>query len=118
MERFPRRTGVCSCAGAGSISQHQIGWSSIGRRSAGHASRRGPRTGYGTSIIRELIPFELGGTVDLAFACDGLRCRLEIPAEWTSSGPLLASDAQRGIDEPPWQLLIARQETPQTQDVC
>ena len=40
------------------------------------------RSGYGTSIVRELIPFELGGTVDLAFAPDGLRCRLEIPGDW------------------------------------
>jgi two-component sensor histidine kinase len=38
--------------------------------------------GYGTSTIRELIPFELGGTVDLAFASSGLRCTLEIPADW------------------------------------
>ena len=38
--------------------------------------------GYGTSTIRELIPFELGGTVDLAFASSGLRCQLEIPADW------------------------------------
>jgi two-component sensor histidine kinase len=26
------------------------------------------RSGYGTSVVRELIPFELGGTVDLVFA--------------------------------------------------
>jgi PAS domain S-box-containing protein len=78
-----------------------------------------PRTGYGTSVIRELIPFELGGAVDLAFACDGLRCRLEIPAEWTSSGSVLASDARGVVDEPPWQFLIARQPIPQTlKDVC
>jgi two-component sensor histidine kinase len=38
--------------------------------------------GYGTSIIRELIPYELGGTVDLAFASSGLQCQLEIPADW------------------------------------
>lgn len=43
------------------------------------------RTSYGTSIIRELIPFELGGVVDLALACDGLRCLMEIPAEWISA---------------------------------
>ena len=30
--------------------------------------------GYGTSIIRELIPYELGGTVDLAFAPSGVQC--------------------------------------------
>jgi two-component sensor histidine kinase len=41
--------------------------------------------GYGTSIIRELIPFELGGTVDLEFASEGLCCRLEIPANWISA---------------------------------
>ena len=44
------------------------------------------RTGYGTSIIRELIPFELGGSVDLSFAPEGTRCRLEIPGEWVGRG--------------------------------
>jgi two-component sensor histidine kinase len=43
------------------------------------------RFGYGTSIVRELIPFEPGGTVDLVFARDGLRCRVEVPAEWIGS---------------------------------
>jgi PAS domain S-box-containing protein len=43
------------------------------------------RSGYGTSVVRELVPFELGGTVDLVFARDGLQCRLEIPGEWVSS---------------------------------
>jgi two-component sensor histidine kinase len=42
-------------------------------------------SGYGTSVIRELIPYELGGTVDLEFARAGLRCRLEVPANWVSS---------------------------------
>jgi PAS domain S-box-containing protein len=40
------------------------------------------QSGYGTGIVRELIPFELGGTVDLDFAPDGLRCRLEISDDW------------------------------------
>ena len=35
--------------------------------------------GYGTSLIRELIPHELGGTVDLVLASDGARCSIEIP---------------------------------------
>ena len=43
------------------------------------------RSGYGTSVIGDLIPYELGGKVDLAFACDGLRCRMEIPASWVST---------------------------------
>lgn len=39
------------------------------------------KTGYGTSLIRELIPHELGGTVDLAFAADGVRCKIDVPIE-------------------------------------
>jgi len=38
--------------------------------------------GYGTSVIKELIPYELGGIVDLVFALEGVRCRLEIPRKW------------------------------------
>ena len=43
------------------------------------------RSGYGTSVIRDQIPYELGGTVDLVHAPDGICCRLEIPAHWLSS---------------------------------
>jgi two-component sensor histidine kinase len=46
--------------------------------------RNPSRSGYGTSIIRELIPFELGGAVELSFAPGGTRCRLEIPGEWAT----------------------------------
>src|SRR5215813_11196115 len=42
------------------------------------------QSGYGTSIIRELIPFELGGAVELSLAPEGARCRLEIPGEWVN----------------------------------
>jgi PAS domain S-box-containing protein len=41
--------------------------------------------GYGTSVIRDLIPYELGGTVDYDLARDGIRCTIEIPAEWLSN---------------------------------
>jgi two-component sensor histidine kinase len=41
--------------------------------------------GYGTSLIRELIPHELGGNVDLVFAPDGACCRIEFPLEHVSS---------------------------------
>jgi two-component sensor histidine kinase len=37
------------------------------------------RSGYGTRLIRELIPHELGGNVDLVFASDGACCRIEFP---------------------------------------
>ena len=39
------------------------------------------KVGYGTSLIRELIPHELGGTVDLAFAPDGVFCKIDVPIE-------------------------------------
>jgi len=42
-------------------------------------------TGYGTSVIRDLIPYELGGTVDYQLAREGVRCRLELPGKWLSN---------------------------------
>jgi PAS domain S-box-containing protein len=39
------------------------------------------RPGYGTSVIRDLIPYELGGSVELDFATGGVRCAIEISVE-------------------------------------
>jgi two-component sensor histidine kinase len=39
-------------------------------------------SGYGMSLIREIIPYELRGTADLAIAPEGARCQLEIPVDW------------------------------------
>jgi PAS domain S-box-containing protein len=47
--------------------------------------------GYGTTIIRELIPFELGGTVNLVFTSEGLRCRMDIPGRWVAPTQQLGS---------------------------
>ncbi|HEU5275422.1 MAG TPA: MASE1 domain-containing protein [Xanthobacteraceae bacterium] len=53
----------------------QIEW-----RETGGPLIQGPvRPGYGTSLIRELIPHELGGKVDLELASVGASCRIEIP---------------------------------------
>jgi PAS domain S-box-containing protein len=41
-------------------------------------------SGYGSSVIRDLIPYELGGSVDYVLAPEGVRCRVEIPAKWLS----------------------------------
>jgi len=35
------------------------------------------QSGYGTDLIRNLIPHELGGKVDLVFAQEGVNCRIE-----------------------------------------
>ena len=37
-----------------------------------------PRSGFGTNLIRDLIPHELSGTVDLVFRPDGVCCSLEV----------------------------------------
>jgi len=39
------------------------------------------QTGYGTRCIRSLIPYELGGAVDLIFDPAGVRCRIEVPCK-------------------------------------
>jgi PAS domain S-box-containing protein len=41
-------------------------------------------SGYGTSTICDLIPYEFGGTVDLIFAPEGVRCRMKLSADWLS----------------------------------
>jgi two-component sensor histidine kinase len=53
------------------------------------------QSGYGTSIIRELVPFELGGAAELVFAPDGVKCRLEIPAEWIGRGSPASNELER-----------------------
>jgi two-component sensor histidine kinase len=39
------------------------------------------QSSYGTDLIRNLIPHELGGTVDLVFAAEGVNCRIKMPFE-------------------------------------
>jgi two-component sensor histidine kinase len=41
----------------------------------------GVQPSYGTNLIRNLIPHELGGVVDLVFAAEGVNCRIEIPVK-------------------------------------
>ena len=43
-------------------------------------------SGYGSSVIRDLVPYELGGSVDYVLAPGGVRCRVQIPAKWLSNG--------------------------------
>jgi two-component sensor histidine kinase len=43
------------------------------------------QAGYGTFAIRDLIPYELGGIVDLAFDVNGVRCRIELPSSAVGS---------------------------------
>jgi diguanylate cyclase len=54
-----------------------ITWREIG----GPAVTASPDCRYGASIIRHLIPHELSGSVDLAFAPGGVCCKIQIPLE-------------------------------------
>ena len=56
------------------------------RETGGPPVRTPHAFGHGTSVIRELIPYELGGTVDYVLAPEGVRCKLEIPALWLGVG--------------------------------
>ena len=52
-------------------------------------------SGYGTGVVRDLIPYEFGGTVDLSFPAEGVRCRLEIPFVRISTDNRNASAPER-----------------------
>jgi PAS domain S-box-containing protein len=45
--------------------------------------KSGIQSSYGTNLIRNLIPHELGGRVDLAFASEGVSCQIDIPIRQT-----------------------------------
>jgi len=45
------------------------------------------RSGYGSSLIRNLIPHELGGTIDLTFPSDGACCKIGIPLQEGAQRP-------------------------------
>jgi two-component sensor histidine kinase len=55
-----------------------LAWQETG----GPPVKPGSGSGYGTSVIRDLIPYELGGTVDYVQAPGGIYCVLKIPSRW------------------------------------
>jgi PAS domain S-box-containing protein len=50
-------------------------WREIGGPVVGAASK----SSYGLQVVRELIPYELGGAIDHVLHPDGVRCHMEIP---------------------------------------
>jgi two-component sensor histidine kinase len=61
--------------GADGVGRVIIAW----RETGGPPTQAPSQSSYGTDLIRNLIPHELGGTVDLVFAPKGVRCDIEIP---------------------------------------
>ena len=43
------------------------------------------QAGYGISAIRNLVPYELDGTVEIIFGTEGLRCSIELPPKCARS---------------------------------
>jgi PAS domain S-box-containing protein len=71
----------------GALNGNADGGIALDWQESGGPSVQAPEAcGYGMEIIRDVIPYELGGRVDLSFPADGLCCRLEIPAQWLSNG--------------------------------
>ena len=58
----------------------------VWRESGGPAAVAPAHFGYGISLVRDLIPHELGGSVDLAFASEGVRCAIALPARLSRNG--------------------------------
>jgi PAS domain S-box-containing protein len=69
---WERRTGASD--GAPSL---VIRWCESG----GPAVAAPSQSGYGTSLIRDLIPHELGGKVTLDFPKEGVSCEMELPVD-------------------------------------
>jgi PAS domain S-box-containing protein len=67
-----------------------IVWREIG----GPTVAASPDCRYGVGIIRELIPHEFGGSVDLAFASDGVCCKIDIPIESIPSQAVSRPDGE------------------------
>ncbi|CAH2402782.1 MASE1 domain-containing protein [Mesorhizobium ventifaucium] len=68
---------VCNRGPSENATNLSIVWREIG----GPAIAASPQCGYGVSLIRDLIPHELGGSVDLVFASEGVCCRIEFPVK-------------------------------------
>ena len=64
---------------SGSAPSHLVlGWQEVG----GPPVAAPGKPSYGTTTVRDLIPYELGGTVEFVLAPGGAWCRLELPANW------------------------------------
>jgi PAS domain S-box-containing protein len=44
------------------------------------------KSSYGMNVVRELIPYELGGTVDYVLSPQGAQCQIDIPLDRLSGG--------------------------------
>ena len=55
----------------------------VWQETGGPRVRAPKKSGYGTGVVRDLVPYEFGGTVDLSFAPEGVRYREVVSVVWT-----------------------------------
>lgn len=58
------------------------------RETGGPLVRGQSKSSYGMHVVRELIPYELGGTVDYVLSPEGARCQMDIPLARLDGGSL------------------------------
>jgi PAS domain S-box-containing protein len=95
-----RREGRVSVGWHQASNGHAPGRLAMEWRETGGPPVQTPRkSGYGTRVITELVPYELGGIADLAYPLEGVRCRLDIPAKWLCPGHSIDADRRRWESE-------------------
>ena len=67
----------------------------IWEETGGPRVEAGKKSGYGTGVVRDLIPYEFGGAVELSFGPEGVQCRLEIPFDRISGDSQVTSGSER-----------------------
>lgn len=72
-----------TCPSEGNASTLAITWREVG----GPAVAASPQAKYGASVIRDLVPRDLGGSVDLAFAPAGVSCAIKFPLQPAGAPP-------------------------------
>jgi len=66
--------------------EHEESWLNIRwEESGGPPVAQPTRSGFGTFAVRELVPYELSGSVELAHLPEGVCCNLHIPAQWLTA---------------------------------
>jgi two-component sensor histidine kinase len=54
------------------------------------------KASYGMHVVRELVPYELGGTVDYVLSPEGAQCQMDIPLAQLSCGSSHANGSASG----------------------
>jgi PAS domain S-box-containing protein len=58
------------------------------------------KASYGMHVVRELIPYELGGTIDYVLSPEGAQCQMDIPLAQLSCGSSHANGSASGPNPP------------------